>query len=120
MRILLIAALSFFPFVAQAESLLFEYEIANSGALANVELHIHPDELSALVGPSGSGKTTAIQLLGPILQPTGGKFTVIVSDEPNGRFGEFNISSGLEFAKMPKRRNPDGQGDRTKGRRFLG
>jgi len=104
MHILLIAVLSLFPFAAQAQSSLFEYEIANSstsGALANVELHIHPGEVTAIVGTSGSGKSTLIKVLGTILQPTGGEFTVIVSDEPGGRFGEFKISSGLDFAIMP-------------------
>ena len=113
MRILLIAILSFLPFAAQAESSLFEYEITSpsaSAALANVKLHIHPNEVTAIVGASGSGKSTLIQVLGPILQPTGGKFSVIVLDEPTGRFGEFDISGGLDFSVMPTGEMRMGQG----------
>ena len=47
--------------------------------LRDVEIRIHPGELTLIVGPSGSGKTTLLSLLSGLLRPDGG--TVRVLDE---------------------------------------
>ncbi|MBP6012099.1 MAG: ABC transporter ATP-binding protein [Alphaproteobacteria bacterium] len=41
-------------------------------ALRNVSLEIHAAEVIALLGPSGSGKTTLLNVIGCIVEPSGG------------------------------------------------
>jgi ABC-type lipoprotein export system ATPase subunit len=43
-------------------------------ALRDVTLHVGRGELVAIMGPSGSGKTTLMEILGCLLQPTGGEY----------------------------------------------
>ncbi len=45
-------------------------------ALEDIDLHIAPGEVVALVGPSGSGKTTLVNLLPRFVQPTAGRVTL--------------------------------------------
>jgi len=44
--------------------------------LHEVDLEIHPGELTSVVGPSGSGKTTLLQLMGTLDRPSGGSVLV--------------------------------------------
>ena len=41
-------------------------------ALRNVSLQVHATEVVALLGPSGSGKTTLLNVIGCIVEPSGG------------------------------------------------
>lgn len=41
--------------------------------LEQIDLHLHPGQLAALVGPSGAGKTTLLKLVLGLLKPTRGE-----------------------------------------------
>ena len=43
-------------------------------ALLGIDLLITAGEMVAIMGPSGSGKTTLMEILGCLLQPTGGRY----------------------------------------------
>ncbi len=45
-------------------------------ALNNVSMQVHQGEMIALVGESGSGKTTLLRVMGGILKPTEGRYTL--------------------------------------------
>ncbi|MFN2156240.1 MAG: ABC transporter ATP-binding protein [Anaerolineae bacterium] len=52
----------------------------NTTAVDRLNLHVQRGEIFGLVGPDGAGKTTTIRLLVAILDPTGGKATVLNYD----------------------------------------
>ncbi len=41
--------------------------------LEQIDLHLHPGQLAALVGPSGAGKTSLLKLVLGLLKPTHGE-----------------------------------------------
>ena len=45
-------------------------------ALVDITEHIRPGEYVAIMGPSGSGKSTLLNLIGCLLRPTAGSFTI--------------------------------------------
>ena len=49
------------------------YEGKNTLALSNIDLHVSPGEVLALVGPSGSGKTTLVNLLPRFVETSQGR-----------------------------------------------
>lgn len=58
----------------------FQYALSTRKALENVNLHIAPGEVVALVGENGSGKTTLIKLLCRLYDPTSGSITMDGTD----------------------------------------
>ncbi len=49
-------------------------------AVSSVDLELHEGELVGLFGPSGSGKTTLLSMLGCVLRPSGGEFSLFGND----------------------------------------
>ena len=54
----------------------FRYGADGRAALDNVDLHVKPGEIVALVGPSGSGKTTLVNLMPRFFDPTSGTISL--------------------------------------------
>jgi len=49
-------------------------------AVSSVDLELHEGEVVGLFGPSGSGKTTLLSMLGCMLKPSGGEFSLFGND----------------------------------------
>jgi cell division transport system ATP-binding protein len=64
------------PVIAQrppiVELLGVSHSYGSRQALADVDLGLHPGELTFLVGPSGAGKTTLLKLINREIRPTAG------------------------------------------------
>jgi ATP-binding cassette, subfamily B, bacterial len=58
------------------EDVTFNYPDTARTALADVDLHIRPGEVTALVGANGSGKTTIVKLLCRLYDPQRGRVTL--------------------------------------------
>ncbi|WP_417245912.1 ABC transporter ATP-binding protein [Celeribacter sp.] len=48
--------------------------------LRGLSLHLEGGELAALLGPSGSGKSTLLTILGTLMKPTSGSYTMLGQD----------------------------------------
>ncbi|PZX13971.1 ABC transporter ATP-binding protein [Celeribacter halophilus] len=48
--------------------------------LRGLSLHLEEGELAALLGPSGSGKSTLLTILGTLMKPTSGSYTMLGQD----------------------------------------
>ncbi len=59
---------------------------ARVDALRGVGLAVHPGEVVGLLGPSGSGKTTLLNVIGCILEPSGGRITLDGETVYDGRW----------------------------------
>lgn len=58
------------------DNVTFRYGEDGRAALDNINLHVKPGEIVALVGPSGSGKTTLVNLLPRFFDPTSGTISL--------------------------------------------
>ena len=54
----------------------YRYPGADTDALRDVNLHLHPGEILAVVGENGAGKTTLAQIFAGLRPPTGGQMTI--------------------------------------------
>ena len=54
----------------------YRYPGAETDALSNIDLHIRPGEILAVVGENGAGKTTLAHLLTGLRSPTAGQVTI--------------------------------------------
>ena len=63
----------------------YEKEGRRVDALCNVNLHLAPGEMAAVIGPSGSGKTTLLNILGCLDRPTTGRY--LLEGVPVGEMG---------------------------------
>lgn len=53
---------------------------AATRVLRGLSLHLEGGELAALLGPSGSGKSTLLTILGTLMKPTSGSYTMLGQD----------------------------------------
>lgn len=53
---------------------------AETQVLKGLDLSLGVGEMSALLGPSGSGKSTLLTILGTLMQPTSGRYTMLGED----------------------------------------
>ena len=58
----------------------YRYPGAHTDALRNINLHIHPGEILAIVGGNGAGKTTLAHILAGLRSPTTGQVTIDGTD----------------------------------------
>jgi ABC-type Fe3+/spermidine/putrescine transport system ATPase subunit len=89
--------------------------------VADMQLEVHPHELTCLLGPSGCGKTTTLRMIGGFLQPDAGRILIDGVDvsrlAPERRptamvFQNYalwphmtvfkNVAFGLKLRKLPK------------------
>ena len=60
----------------RVEGVSFRYPGTDRDVLKNIDLHLPPGRITALVGANGSGKTTLIKLLCRLYDPTEGRITL--------------------------------------------
>ena len=54
----------------------YRYPNADTDALRDINLHLHPGEILAIVGENGAGKTTLAQIFSGLRLPTEGQMTI--------------------------------------------
>ena len=54
----------------------YRYPGADTDALRDINLHLHPGEILAVVGENGAGKTTLAQIFAGLRSPTEGQMTI--------------------------------------------
>jgi ATP-binding cassette subfamily B protein len=75
----------------------FEYALSTRQALKDVNLHIKPGEVVALVGENGSGKTTLIKLLCRLYDPSSGCITIDGTDIRQFKAGDLRREISVIF-----------------------
>jgi putative ABC transport system ATP-binding protein len=80
------------PSLIAVEGITYTLEVAARPLhiLKNVNFHVAPSEVCAIVGPSGSGKTSLLMLLAGLERATSGK--VIVADQDLSRLNEDGLA----------------------------
>ncbi|HEY3360664.1 MAG TPA: ABC transporter ATP-binding protein [Methanosarcina sp.] len=79
------------------EHLEFCYHGKGTKALKDINLHINPGQIIALVGENGSGKTTLIKLLCRLYDPTDGRITLDGVDLRNFRISDLRKEISVIF-----------------------
>lgn len=67
-------------------------------ALVDIDLQVHPGEVVGLLGPSGSGKSTLLNIIGCILEPSGGRMALDGEPIYDGRW----LSKDLRRLRLTK------------------
>ena len=73
----------------------FTYDKEKETVLENVNLHIRPGEMLALVGPSGGGKSTLCQLIPRFYETTDGVITIDGQDIRKVKLADLRGSIGI-------------------------
>ena len=73
----------------------FTYDEKKEAVLEDVDLHINPGEMLALVGPSGGGKTTLCQLIPRFYETTKGSITIDGQDIRGVKLADLRASVGI-------------------------
>jgi len=73
----------------------FTYDKEKEYVLENVNLHIRPGEMLALVGPSGGGKSTLCQLIPRFYEVTKGSVTIDGQDVRDVKLADLRGSIGI-------------------------
>ncbi len=79
---------------------------AETRVLENLNLSMEAGELSALLGPSGSGKSTLLTILGTLMQPTSGTYSMLgtnlttASDRELTEFRNLHIGFVFQFHNL--------------------
>ena len=58
------------------QNVTYRYPNADTDALRDINLHLHPGEILAIVGENGAGKTTLAQIFSGLRPPTEGQMTI--------------------------------------------
>lgn len=69
----------------------FGHDEVKTHVLKNLDLTMEAGELSALLGPSGSGKSTLLTILGTLMQPTSGHYTMLDIELTQARDHELTL-----------------------------
>ncbi len=77
------------------EDLMFGHSQAREDALENIDFHVSPGQLVALVGPSGAGKTTMTYLIPRLYDPTDGRIMIDGHDLRNVTLSSLMAQIGM-------------------------
>ena len=58
------------------QDVIYRYPGADTDALRDINLHLHPGEILAIVGENGAGKTTLAQIMAGLRSPTQGQMII--------------------------------------------
>ncbi len=75
----------------------FGHGEAETRVLKNLNLSLEAGELSALLGPSGSGKSTLLTILGTLMQPTSGTYSMLGTDLTTASDRELTVFRNLHI-----------------------
>ncbi|MFO8076789.1 MAG: thiol reductant ABC exporter subunit CydD [Egibacteraceae bacterium] len=82
----------------------YAYPGRQEGALAGVDLTIHPGEHLALVGPTGAGKSTVLSLLLGFAAPSAGRMTLLEAGSGGLDLGAVDLDAWrAQVAWVPQR-----------------